>query len=260
MNEKSISDNPSINITLVTGDIVAAQNVSGKIVTYSILPAKNGIKRSYQIIESPDATYFIPNDVDLKKVDIELFNVKYLLKEGYENLSFIPVMVTLDPVSNKKNGISAQGISGLDKSIKISKDYKKIGVAVARLDKKEANKGFSSIMANKEIRKVWLDKKRHMSLSDSAPLIGSPDLWEQGYNGSGIKIAILDTGIDATHPDLNDIDDNSLTNDPKVIVQNNFVDWTYTDSRDDTTDDLYGHGTHVASIAARHWKRIWWFI
>jgi subtilisin family serine protease len=41
-------------------------------------------------------------------------------------------------------------------------------------------------------------------LSVAAPAIGAPATWAQGYNGSGIKVAIIDpTGIDFTHPDLN---------------------------------------------------------
>ena len=250
INEKGNSNNISnINITLITGDTVAAYNISGN-VTYSILPAKTGINRTYQIMVSPQGTYFIPNNVDLKKVDMELFNVDYLLKEGYTNLSFIPVMMTLESNPNTKNGIGAQAIAGIDKRIKIISTHKKIGVTVARLDKKDTGPAFDTLLANKDLRKVWLDKKRHISLSDSVPLLGAPAIWAQGYNGSGIKIAILDTGIDATHPDLNDIDDNSSTNDPKVQVKMNFVDWTYTDISDNTTADLYGHGTHVASIAA----------
>ena len=64
-------------------------------------------------------------------------------------------------------------------------------------------------------------------------IINAPQMWDQGYNGSGVKISILDTGIDDTHPDLTG----------KVIAENDFTD-------DGTTDDLYGHGTHCAGIAA----------
>ena len=64
-------------------------------------------------------------------------------------------------------------------------------------------------------------------------IINAPQLWDQGYDGSGVKISILDTGIDNTHPDLTG----------KVIAENDFTD-------DGTTDDLDGHGTHCAGIAA----------
>lgn len=68
-------------------------------------------------------------------------------------------------------------------------------------------------------------------------------LWDMGYKGEGINISIIDTGIDANHPDLNDLDDNPATNDPKVILQTSFV-------AGETPADGHGHGTHVAGIAA----------
>ena len=97
---------------------------------------------------------------------------------------------------------------------------------------------------------VFLDQKCYAQLSQSVPLIKPPDKWsqiEQQYgfsiNGTGVKIAVLDTGIDKSHPDLDDLDGNPATNDPKVIAEKCFTDENH-------TWDGYGHGTHCASIAA----------
>lgn len=62
-------------------------------------------------------------------------------------------------------------------------------------------------------------------------------------NGSGVTIAILDSGINASHPDLDDLDDNPNTTDPKVIWHETFVPG-------EDAMDYYGHGTYVAGIAA----------
>lgn len=67
-------------------------------------------------------------------------------------------------------------------------------------------------------------------------MIQAPDVWEQADEGSDNVIAIIDTGCDTSHPDL----------EGKVIDGKNF-----TDSSDETEyADGNGHGTHVAGTAA----------
>jgi len=61
--------------------------------------------------------------------------------------------------------------------------------------------------------------------------IGAPQVWTE-YKGTGIKVAILDTGIDTKHPDL------------KVVGGATFVTGTK------SYNDDNGHGTHVAGIVA----------
>ncbi|WP_314412392.1 S8 family peptidase [Streptomyces sp. DSM 40484] len=83
------------------------------------------------------------------------------------------------------------------------------------------------------IAHVWLDGVRKASLDKSVKQIGADKAWAAGYNGKGVKIAVLDTGVDATHPDLKE----------QVVGEKNF-------STSPDATDKYGHGTHVASIAA----------
>lgn len=63
--------------------------------------------------------------------------------------------------------------------------------------------------------------------------IGANKAWNI-TRGGGAEIAVIDTGIDATHPDLQN----------RVIAQHDFVDG------DSFAEDTIGHGTHVAGIAA----------
>ncbi|MEM3356468.1 MAG: S8 family serine peptidase [Candidatus Bathyarchaeia archaeon] len=80
-------------------------------------------------------------------------------------------------------------------------------------------------------------------LNETTQIIGARQLWEQGITGKNVTIAIIDTGINKNHPDLDDMDDDPTTHDPKVLAEASFVPY-------ETADDLHGHGTHVASIAA----------
>jgi subtilisin family serine protease len=69
-------------------------------------------------------------------------------------------------------------------------------------------------------------------LNDSVPLLHVPPLWDAGLSGTGVRIAIVDTGVDATHPDL-----------LRRIA-------AHTDFSGSAEQDDVGHGTHVAGIVA----------
>jgi len=58
-----------------------------------------------------------------------------------------------------------------------------------------------------QIKAVYPDKKLHILLNESVPLINADKVWnlkidDANITGKNITIAIIDTGIDYTHPDL----------------------------------------------------------
>ena len=80
--------------------------------------------------------------------------------------------------------------------------------------------------------------------------VRAPELWNQGITGTGIRIAVLDTGADVTHPDLDDRDFrrwSSLLSPGKVVDARSFVGGGCAPLVGAT--DGHGHGTHVAGIA-----------
>lgn len=83
-------------------------------------------------------------------------------------------------------------------------------------------------------------------LTESVPMIGADQVWQkkdpQGNNvtGSGVIVAIIDSGVDYTHSDLG----GCIGNGCKVVGGYDFVD------NDTDPMDIDGHGTHVAGIVA----------
>lgn len=79
--------------------------------------------------------------------------------------------------------------------------------------------------------------------------VGAPAQWAEGVTGQGVRIAVLDTGLDALHPDLDDLDFRRWSeplHPPKVVEARDFNGGG---CRPLTTTDGHGHGSHVAGIA-----------
>jgi hypothetical protein len=97
------------------------------------------------------------------------------------------------------------------------------------------------IRRNPLVDRVYNDVEVHALLERSVLLIGAPTLWNAyGATGAGVRVAVIDTGIDYTHPDLG----GAFGPTHKVIGGYDFVN-----GDDDPMDD-HGHGTHVAGIVA----------
>jgi serine protease AprX len=84
---------------------------------------------------------------------------------------------------------------------------------------------------------ISLDRPLAASLDYSAGAVNAPAAWSAGLDGSGVGIAIIDSGI-YSHPDLNGV--NSAQS--RVVYRQSFIGGNQFDD--------FGHGTHVAGIAA----------
>ncbi|MHB8086244.1 MAG: S8 family serine peptidase, partial [Dehalococcoidia bacterium] len=235
---------PKQEITLITGDVVTinSSEADGRYL-FTLKPADPTKGLAFQSYNTPDGFYVIPQTADLTKLDKELFNIRYLLDEGYTNSSNLPIIVKVRKAVAAVPGANAVAAVILPLGANITMQNSDLGMVAAQLPDASIKSLYSNLVNQQQVEKIWLDKKEKLDLNDSVPLIGAPQVWASGYDGAGIKIAILDTGIDATHPDLDDMDDNPATNDPKVLLAINFT-------TDNSTQDLFGHGTHCASIAA----------
>ncbi len=60
--------------------------------------------------------------------------------------------------------------------------------------------GYQKLLANPIIKTIELDRLNTLSLAESVPLIGGNTAWSYGFTGQGQVIAIIDTGVQKTHP------------------------------------------------------------
>jgi serine protease AprX len=100
-----------------------------------------------------------------------------------------------------------------------------------------------ALEADPEIESVTIDHPIAVmdDLTNSATGVSSA--WNAGFTGAGIGVAVIDSGINDSHPDLWD----STHTTSRVLYHQDFTG-TATTNSNGAKHDLYGHGTHVAGI------------
>ncbi|HEY8452460.1 MAG: S8 family serine peptidase [Micromonosporaceae bacterium] len=241
-----------VDLTLVTGDTVhIAVDADGRqTATVTPAPRPDGSLPGFWTHRRGDDLYVVPHDVAPlipTRLDPALFNVSALMELGYADADSdsLPVIVTFPSRARPTADLRARSLSGDGGPVRHLESVNGLGL---RIDKAEDTAAVRQALhreaAGARARrstpgpldgfgKIWLDRPVRAALADSTAQIGAPAAWRLGHDGSGVTVAVLDTGIDADHPDLAG----------KVVASRNF-------SASDTTDDRYGHGTHVASIIA----------
>jgi subtilisin family serine protease len=234
-------------VTLLTGDVVSVQQVPGGKKAATITPGKGRERMSFQQLELDGDLLVFPHDaipyLASKRLDRALFNVTELIAQGYDDAHAkgLPLIVRYGKNVNEARATSAlpsiqagPTLESIDASA-ITADKGQIGTFWEALDNDadltRARPG--SLALEGGVERVWLDRKVKANLDRSVPQISAPYAWQQGFDGTGVKVAVLDTGVDSTHPDLAG----------RVLDARNF-----SDSAD--TKDRFGHGTHVAATVA----------
>ncbi|HZX03058.1 S8 family serine peptidase [Kribbella sp.] len=212
-------------VTLITGDQVSLAAGAP-----AIKPGPGRDRMSFTASKVNGRVTVIPSDVhrlvDTGRLDRQLFDVTGLIEAGYDDAhtDAIPVIVGYSAAAAKaRPAISA---------LKTSRALAAINANAGSVAKASARSFLATVATSPAIRHVWLDGKRHLLLDKSVPQIGAPAAWQAGYTGKGVRVAVIDSGIDAQHPDLAS----------RVAGVQTFGD--------DLPGDQIGHGTHVASIVA----------
>ncbi|MFF0775656.1 S8 family serine peptidase [Nonomuraea wenchangensis] len=208
------------SVTLITGDRVVLAPDGSPLIT----PGEGREGIDFHTFGSGERLRVVPGDaIELLRqgrLDPRLFEVSALAESGYDDRSrHLALVVTGAPAPR-----SLRGGAGL-------RALAAVGGFAVRQDRAQAVRSWQDL--RNVGGKIWLDARVKLSLDTSVKQIGAPAAWAKGLTGAGVKVAVLDTGIDSAHPDLAG----------KVVARADF-----TETPDER--DVEGHGTHVASTIA----------
>ncbi|OLR95098.1 hypothetical protein BJP25_08375 [Actinokineospora bangkokensis] len=210
---------PGRTVTLVTGDRVALDGRGRP----AVHPAPGREDIGTRVYTRAGHVHVVPIDAQpllaSGALDERLFDVTGLLDQGYDDSRGDLPLIATGPAARAQ-------VAG----VRTTRDLPAAGARALSADKSALAGSWRALATG---GKLWLDGKRRMSLDRSAAQIGAPEAWQAGLTGAGVTVAVLDTGVDETHPDLAG----------QQVGEQNF-----TASADAV--DRVGHGTHVASTIA----------
>ncbi|MFG3033966.1 S8 family peptidase [Streptomyces sp. NPDC048253] len=239
-------------ITLITGDRVGV-SAAGEPVR--IVPGEGREHIPVRIERTEDRTLVLPLDarplLDAGQVDKRLFDIKELDAAAYRKRHAADTGLIVgyrDGSASTAAGKAARSLKSAlraDGDTAVRRSLPRIGAEALTVPDASAGDVWKTLTrpsgaartgqraADPGIRWISLDGVRRASLDRSTAQIGVPAARQAGYDGQGVRIAVLDTGVDETHPDLQG----------RQEAERNF-------SASPDAKDRVGHGTHVASIAA----------
>ncbi len=224
-------------VTLITGDRVRLVEGGAQGVAFQPGPGREEVGHSW-FRDKNGEVHVVPDDaaplIAAGTLDERLFNVSALVEAGYHDgaRDDVPVLV-----SYADGAVQARSAALADGAATRVDTLSTINGEVLRASKATTTRFWDAVRpmlrADQAIEHLWLDAPVRAALDHTVPRIGAPEAWESGFTGEGVTVAVLDTGIDADHPDLDDA----------VAESQDFTGGGSTADRD-------GHGTHVAGTIA----------
>ena len=98
----------------------------------------------------------------------------------------------------------------------------------------------SLISKDSNIKYISLDRPLKGAMNYAVPTVGADIARSLGYDGTGVGVAVIDSGVSSVF----DLTQAGSSKTSRIVYSQNF------DPSANTTNDLYGHGTHVAGIIA----------
>ena len=229
-------------VTLITGDVLdVRESADGKLLA-TVRPASDGTRALVKSVEHAGDLYVIPLEAEphlqSDSLDRELFNVTRLIEvQRVTRTPNVPLILTYDDdpsrrqLANRDAPDHSRRQATLESIDGLAIDVRRPAATAFWADFEDELTGSTAAAAG-DIDKIWLDAPVEADLAESVPQIGAPEAWDAGYDGTGTKVAVLDTGYDPTHPDLTG----------KVVASSDFTGEGIVDG--------HGHGTHVAATVA----------
>ncbi|WP_147434733.1 S8 family peptidase [Micromonospora musae] len=225
---------PGGTFTLITGDRVTLDADGHPQIQRG--PGRTGMRfvssreGGHQYVIPADAAPLLRDG----RLDRRLFDLTVLGEFGYDDRTAeLPLLVTYP--QNKPAQARSAAVAG---SARVRAELPAAHALAVRADRTDRAELWSSLTRatptartlTAGVDAVWLDGKRRVTLDRSVPQIGAPAAWQAGFDGTGVTVGVLDTGIDAGHPDFAG----------QLTTVRDFT------GGDDPADTV-GHGTHVAS-------------
>lgn len=180
----------------------------------------------------------------MKKLVVVLFSISIFVMLMMITYAFKPLMLKLELSKNVR--LIANTTFSDDKKLFLEKGCKIVyeleEETVVECPKDVASE-FKNVVEDKTLNVLGkIENPPDYEVKDiyTDIFLGADYAWFKGYTGEGRLVAVLDTGIDYTHPDLGGCFGQGC----KVIGGYDFVN-----DDDDPMDD-HGHGTHVSGIIA----------
>jgi PGF-CTERM protein len=216
-------------VTLITGQTVTVVETENR--------TRYRVSSDAQIhkVSTGNATYVFPDGVDFDTFDRRLFNVDLLVQQNLTNgeTDSIPVIVSEDEQSRTYSSFGSgdsfdlETVSGAEQE----RTLDSIDAVSGTVSKTEADEAYSDLASDDSVEQVSLDIEYRVTLDQTEDAVSAEQARrDYGVSGNNVKIAVLDTGVNESHPAIDD-----------EVVEKDFTG-------EGTTDDKVGHGTHVAGI------------
>ncbi|MGW6014975.1 S8 family serine peptidase [Streptomyces sp. NPDC055210] len=230
-------------VRLITGDRVTVGADSEGRRTASVTPGPGRRHLLFRTYEQDGRLTVLPSDagelVSAGRLDRGLFDVGALLAQRYDEAhsDALPLIVA---GAEGAAGSAVRRLTSLAEDGSPVRRLDSIGARSVRVAEDDLGRFWKQLAADEgtvntaraaEAPRVWLDGRVNATLDRSVPQIGAPAVWQAGQRGESVKVAVLDTGADRSHPDLAG----------RISEAKDF-------SGSSGTGDAFGHGTHVASI------------